>query len=414
MIIALSMLEKLLLSIIIGGIIGLEREHTKKQTLLGLRTFSLISLSGMILTELSRDYYYIASSIGLIGIFALAVTFYYNSMHFKHSIGLTTILMLPLTYIMGMLISFDFILEAIAATIIVTYFLIERGEVHHLVEKISRREIVDFLTFAVIAFIIYPLIPTTGYYFLGHEVNVQAFVLAVILISALSFISHIIVRVIKHNAVLYAAFLGGLVSSLATVMLFARDKKVSMDALKLSFTSSSAGSIFRDAVLLFVLNFFLFRSNLFLFVLPFVGYLLLTQYYSKFVKLSHFKFVYERPISLIFVLKFAFVLFLITTITTTLFENYSEPIFLLSLLFGGAVNSASVIASIAFLFSGGVISENIASSGIFLGLLGSALSKLGVASAENARANLKYIIYLIALSLVLATIGFLVAQIFAF
>ncbi|MFH1257697.1 MAG: MgtC/SapB family protein, partial [Candidatus Micrarchaeota archaeon] len=73
--IALNLLQKLVLAVAIGAIVGLEREHTKKQTLLGLRTFSLISLLGMILTELSKDTYYIASSIGLLGIFGISISF---------------------------------------------------------------------------------------------------------------------------------------------------------------------------------------------------------------------------------------------------------------------------------------------------------------------------------------------------
>lgn len=412
--IVLSMLEKLLISIAIGSIVGLEREHTKKQTLLGLRTFALISLLGMLLTELSRDYYYIASSIGLVGIFGLTISFYFfKATHFKNSIGLTTIVMLPLTYILGMLISFNYILEAIAATVIITYFLIEKSEVHHLVERISRREIVDALLFIIIAFVVYPLVPT-NVFIVGKELNLQQFVLTVILISALSFISHIITRAIKHNAILYATFFGGLVSSLATVMLFARDRKVNIDALKLSFTSSSAGSIVRDMVLLIVLNFALFRSSLLMFAVPIVCFLLLTQLYSKGIDLSHFKFVYNRPISLFFVLKFATVLFLITNFTGIIFDFSSRILFYLSLLAAGAINSASVVASIAFLFGTGHISEEFATNGIYMGLLGSALAKIAVASQKAQWENMKYISFLVALSLALLTVGFLLSRLFAF
>ncbi|HLC47529.1 MAG TPA: DUF4010 domain-containing protein [Candidatus Norongarragalinales archaeon] len=412
--IILSLLEKLLISIAIGAIVGLEREHTKKQTLLGIRTFSLISLTGMLLTELSRDNFYILSAIGLIGIFALTISFYFfKATHFKNSIGLTTIVLLPLTYILGMLISFNYILEAIATTVIVTYFLIEKGQVHHLVERISRREIVDFLIFIIIAFVVYPLVPESIMLW-GHPISLQQFILTVILISALSFLSHVIARVIKHNAVLYATFFGGLVSSLATVMLFARDRKVSLDALKLSFTSSSAGSIVRDFLLLMALNLALFRSALLMFAVPVAGFLLLTQYYARNINLAHFKFMYNRPISLFFVLKFAAVLFLVTNLTDLMFDISSRTLFYASLFLAGAVNSASVIASVAFLFSAGKLPEDFALNGMFLGLLGSALAKIAVASQKAQWENMKYISFLVALSLALLTIGFLVSKIYAF
>ncbi|MFH1750806.1 MAG: DUF4010 domain-containing protein [Candidatus Micrarchaeota archaeon] len=411
--IGLSMLEKLLIAIALGAIVGLEREHTKKQTLLGLRTFALISLLGMLLTELSRGYYYIASSIGLIGIFGLTISFYFfRATHFKNAIGLTTIVMLPLTYIIGMLVSFDYTLEAIAATVVATYFLIEKGEVHHFVEKISRREIVDFLVFLVIAFVVYPIVPSSVPLW-GHEIRLQDFVLTVILISGLSFASHVIARVIKHNAVLYATFFGGLISSLATVMLFARDRKVGMDALKLSFTSSSAGSIFRDVVLLLALNLSLFRASALMFALPIAGFLLLTQYYSKGMNLAHFKFVYNRPISLLFVLKFAAVLFMVTNLTGLLLDDSSHAVFYLSLLAAGAVNSASAIASVSFLFASGKLPSEIAINGIFMGMLGSALAKIAVATVEARTQNIKYVSFLVALSLALLTIGFLLSKIYS-
>ncbi|MEK6953891.1 MAG: DUF4010 domain-containing protein [Candidatus Micrarchaeota archaeon] len=412
-IIALPMLEKLLIALALGAIVGLEREHTKKQNLLGIRTFSLISLLGMLLTELSKDYFYIASSIGLVGIFALSISFYFfKATHFRHSLGLTTIVMLPLTYIIGMLISFNYILEAIAATVIVAYVLIEKGEVHHLVERISRREIVDFLIFLVIAFVVYPQVPEE-FAIWGQILHLQQFVLTIILISGLSFVSHVLVRVIRHNAVLYATFFGGLISSLATVMLFARDRKVSIDALKLSFTSSSAGSIVRDALLLLFLNMALFRSSILVFAIPIIGFLLLTQYYSKAVNLTHFKFIYNVPISLMFVLRFALVLFIVLNFTNLLFSNTSDPVFYLSLLVAGAVNSASVIASIAFLFSEGKLPEMIAVNGMFLGLLGSAISKIAVATVQAQWQNLKYVSFLVALSLALLTVGFLLSRIYA-
>lgn len=404
--ISLTLLEKLCIAIVIGGIVGLEREHTKKQTLLGVRTFALIALLGMFLTELSRDYFFIASAIGLVGIFALTISFYFfRATNFKHSIGLTTIIMLPMTYIFGMLISLNYLIETIASTVIVTYVLIEKGEVHHLVEKISRREIVDFLLFAVIAFVIYPLVPTEGFDFFGQLINLQSFVQTVILISLISFISHIIARVIKHNAVLYASFFGGLISSLATVMLFARDRKVNLDALRLSFTSSSAGSILRDALLLLLLSVPLFRSNLFLFAIPILGFLLLTQYFSKGISLGHFKFIYNEPISILFVIRFALVLFVITTVTTAVFDVSQNTLLYLELLIAGAVNSASVIASVAFLFANGNLPQETATNGIFFGLLGSALSKLVVAGNKTGTEHLKNISILVVLSLILLALG---------
>jgi uncharacterized membrane protein (DUF4010 family) len=213
---------------------------------------------------------------------------------------------------------------------------------------------------------------------------------------------------------LYASFFGGLISSLATVMLFARDRKVNLEAMKLSFTSSSAGSVLRDGVLLLFLNLPLFRSNIFLFAIPILGFLLITQYFSKGVHLSHFKFIYDRPISLLFVVNFAVVLFAISTVTTAAFDISNNWLFYASLLVAGAVNSASVIASVAFLFANGNLPEELATNGILLGLLGSAIAKLAVASNKAGRAHIKSVFGLVIISLILLLIGYSLSRIYSF
>jgi len=151
-----------------------------------------------------------------------------------------------------------------------------------------------------------------------------------------------------------------------------------------------------------------------MFAVPVAGFLLLTQYYARNINLAHFKFMYNRPISLFFVLKFAAVLFLVTNLTDLMFDISSRTLFYASLFLAGAVNSASVIASVAFLFSAGKLPEDFALNGMFLGLLGSALAKIAVASQKAQWENMKYISFLVALSLALLTIGFLVSKIYAF
>ena len=75
-----GLIGRIVLALAIGGVIGLEREHSKKQSILGLRTFAFISLLGMLLTELSKAYYFVAAAIGLVGIFSITI-FYYFSIH---------------------------------------------------------------------------------------------------------------------------------------------------------------------------------------------------------------------------------------------------------------------------------------------------------------------------------------------
>ncbi len=343
----LSFLEKLLVAAAIGGIIGLEREHTKKQTLLGVRTFALVSLFGMLLNELTGGAASISSVVGLVGVFALTLSFYYfRATHYRNAIGITTIVMLPIVYLLGMLVSLSYALEAIAATVLMAYVLVERGTVHRLVEHISRREIIDGLVFGLIAFVLYPLVPGEPFHLLGFTLNLRLLFNTILLVSAISFVSHVVLKFVHRRAVLVASFLGGLVSSLATVMLFSKEKHRNFTAFKLSFTSSTAGSVLRDFVLLGALSPFLVIYALPLFLLPLAAFSVLTWYYSKSVDLRQVQFIFHRPISLKFVVEFAIILFAVNVMVDWVTLLPSSALLYASMFLGGAVNSASVMATV--------------------------------------------------------------------
>ncbi|MFH1107280.1 MAG: DUF4010 domain-containing protein [Candidatus Micrarchaeota archaeon] len=403
-------IEKLVIAAVIGGVIGLEREHTKRQTLIGLRTFALVSLLGMMLTELSEGYFYIASLVGLVGVFALMLAFYYfRATHLRHALGLTTAIMLPVTYVFGVMVSLGYVLEAIACAVLSAYVLLERREFHHFVALVSKREILDGLVFTLIAFVIYPLIPPEPLRLFGQVFSVQSFFLTVVVVSLISFISHIILRFVHRNAVLYASFLGGLVSSLATVMLFAKGRATGFEALRLSFTSSTAGSVLRDFMLLAFLNTALFDRTLVLFGLPLLGFSLLTYYFSRKVDLKKVEMVFRRPISLGFVFEFAFILFVISMAVGYFSSIGSQLLVYGSFLAGGALNSASVISSVAFMSSTGRMAAGEALTAIFLALTGSSLGKLLVVGLQPRWRRKSELWMLCVASIVLSAVGLLLS-----
>ncbi len=411
----LSFLEKLLVAALIGGVIGLEREHTKHQTLVGVRTFSLISLFGMLLSELAGGYSPWAILVGLVGILALTLSFYYfRATHFKNAIGMTTILVMPLTYVLGVLVSVGYVLEAIAATVLMAYVLVERGAVHRLVEHISRREIMDGLLFALLAFVLYPLVPVEPVRVLGLQVNVQLFFTTIILVSAISFLSHVVLKFVHKKAVLVASFFGGLVSALATVMLFSREKHWNFQAFKLSFASSASGSLLRDLILLAGLSPLLFSSSLALFLLPLASFACLTWYYSSKANLRKMQFVFNRPIRLSFVFEFAAILFAITLLLGYVASHESPFLLYLSLFVGGAINSASAIASVASFFAGGKMSLEGAVASLALALMGSAVAKLAVMLNHPEPKYRLQVLFLVVFSVAVTLAAFQISKLHGF
>lgn len=410
----LSFLENLVVAAAIGGVIGLEREHTKRQTLVGLRTFSLVCLLGMLLAQVSGGSTTVVSVVGLVGVFAITLFFYYfRAKTVKKAIGLTTVLMIPITYLLGMMVGLGLVLEAIAAGVVMAYVLVERGSVHRLVEHLSKREILDGLVFGLIAFVLYPLVPAEPFHVLGVALDLRILFNTILMVSALSFVSHFILKMVHRRAILIASFLGGLVSSLATVMLFSKEKHHSLAAFKLSFTSSAAGSVFRDFILLAVLSPVLASVAYLVFLVPLAAFALLTRYYSASTDLKRVEFVFHRPISLKFVVEFAFILFVVSVAVNSV-AAHSSPIVLYGLmLLGGAVNSASVVASVTSLFQSGRLDVPSAVAAIALALIGSAASKLvAVRGDSNARHRMQLSL-LVGLSVAITALGLLLSKFFS-
>jgi len=145
-----------LLALAIGGIIGLEREK-KEHHVIGFRTFSLTSFFGMLLTTATNNP--LAIGLGLAGVFALASLYYYQRARHLVKWGVTTAIMLPTTFVLGILVGLGFFTESALAAIIAVFLLVEKTEVHAITRKVSKSEILDLLLFAIIAFIVYPQLP---------------------------------------------------------------------------------------------------------------------------------------------------------------------------------------------------------------------------------------------------------------
>ncbi len=130
---------KCLLSVLVGGVIGLERESRRKPA--GLKTHVLICVGATIFTFISRHFSFdgdpgriaaqIVSGIGFIG----AGTILHSQRVVR---GLTTAATLWTATALGMLIGGGLIIEAIIGTVLVAFFLFSskffiRGEAtqHH-------------------------------------------------------------------------------------------------------------------------------------------------------------------------------------------------------------------------------------------------------------------------------------------
>jgi len=227
-------LPKFLTSLTIGLLIGLERERNPSAKA-GLRTFALVSLFGTLIALLAdksgSPWLLIA---GLLAVAGMIIAAYLNSPAENHDPGTTTVAALLICYALGVLVWYDLSKLAVMLAIATTVLLYFKPELQGMTQRLSRRDLVSILQFAVLSFVILPILPNQNF---GpyDAFNPHHAWMMVVLISGLSLAGYVALRIVgqRYGAPLLG-FLGGLVSSTATTLLYARHSKLNEGMLRLS------------------------------------------------------------------------------------------------------------------------------------------------------------------------------------
>jgi uncharacterized membrane protein (DUF4010 family) len=205
----------------IGLLIGLERERSPA-AVAGVRTFALLALFGALaamVAERTQDHWLTAA--GLVAVAALLIGINARAAP-KDDPGTTTIAAGCVCYLLGVLSGIGDPTLAGALAIVVTALLYFKPEIEGLSSALGRHEQVSVLQFLVASFIVLPMLPdqTFGPY---AALNPRSVWMMVVLISGVGLASHVALRVAgERHGVLLAGLLGGLVSSTATTVLYAR------------------------------------------------------------------------------------------------------------------------------------------------------------------------------------------------
>lgn len=218
-------LPQFLTSLAIGLLIGLERERTPSAKA-GLRTFALVAifgtLSALLSTKLNSPWMLIA---GLLAVAGMIIAAYLNKPNEENDPGTTTVIALLLCYGLGAMIWYGLAELAVMLAIGVTALLYFKPELRGLSQRLTRRDLVAVLQFSVLTFIVLPILPDQDY---GpyNAFNPHQAWLMVVLISGISLAGYTALHVVgtRYGAPLLG-FLGGLVSSTATTLLYAKTSK---------------------------------------------------------------------------------------------------------------------------------------------------------------------------------------------
>ena len=229
-------LPQFLTSLAIGLLIGLERERNPSAKA-GLRTFALVSifgtLSAMIASKAELPWLVVA---GLCLVGAMIIAAYFNSPREDHDPGTTTVAALLLCYSLGVLIWYGLSMLAIMLAVTTTTLLYFKPELRGMTQRMTRRDLVSILQFLVLTFIILPILPDQNYGPYGVFNPYQAWMM-VVLISGLSLAGYVALHWSGNRyGPILLGFLGGIVSSTATTLAYARHGRDNDSMLNLSAT----------------------------------------------------------------------------------------------------------------------------------------------------------------------------------
>ena len=218
-------LPQFITSLAIGLLIGLERERNPSAKA-GLRTFALVAIFGtlcaLLATKLGAPWLLIA---GLLAVAGMIIAAYLNNPREESDPGTTTVIALLLCYGLGAMIWFDLAKLAIMLAIGITALLYFKPELRGISQRLTRSDLVAVLQFSVLTFIVLPILPDQSYGPYDAFNPHQAW-LMVVLISGISLAGYTALHTVgtRYGAPLLG-FLGGLVSSTATTLLYARSTK---------------------------------------------------------------------------------------------------------------------------------------------------------------------------------------------
>ena len=217
----------------IGLLIGLERERNPGGKA-GVRTFALVALLGTLAAMVGES---AAGAwtvpLGLLAVAAMLISAYRREPPQEDS-GTTTVAAAMVCYLLGVLVGTGGTALAVAVAIGVTALLYFKPEIESFSFALKRHEQVSVLQFLVVTFIVLPLLPdrTFGPYEVLNPRNIW---LMVVLITGIGLASHVALRIAGgRHGVLLAALLGGLASSTATTVLYARRSGESDSMLRLA------------------------------------------------------------------------------------------------------------------------------------------------------------------------------------
>lgn len=219
---AVEHVQAFVISLAIGLLIGMERER-RVDPKAGLRTFALVGMLGCLcalIAEKTGNAWIIAIGMLIVGGMMIAATL--ADPEENGDPGTTSVVAMLVCFGLGAAVWLGYATIAVMAGIATTVLLYFKQQLHGLTTSLTHKDLISMLQFAVLSLVVLPVLPEQDFGPYG-AFNPHQIWWMVVLISGVSLAGYAALRMIggKHGAAVIG-FFGGLVSSTATTMVFAR------------------------------------------------------------------------------------------------------------------------------------------------------------------------------------------------
>jgi uncharacterized membrane protein (DUF4010 family) len=373
----------------LGMLLGLEREWSNKSA--GIRTFTLTSLVGVAAATIGEAVFLAIGGLLvlmqglLLGVRGVIIEARAGDGDEGPGLALTTSTSLLVAYVVGVLVGMDYILVGVVIAITSSFLLVLRRELHQFANRLSHEEVRGAAEFAIIAFIVYPLLPK-GTYGPWNAIDPRLIWMLVIAVSGIGFANYAIMQRYGGRGMLITGFFGGLVNSTAVIGEIANRAKTNAGISDLAVATilvADAAMAVRNLVIVVAFV----PQSAFSVGLPLgliaVGGLLLTGYERNWS--GEIELDLDSPFSSKNALTFGALFLAVLLVTAGAQQMFGTAGFLLTSFLSGMLSSGTTTTTAVSLSSTGQITPAIAAQGVLAGTLASILVKVWLAVGINRK-----------------------------
>jgi uncharacterized membrane protein (DUF4010 family) len=366
----------------LGLFLGLEREWSHKSA--GIRTFSLTSLLGAVFTIVDVESLVVVGGALVIvqGVLVAVQAMLDDDID---GLSLTTSVSLLVAYGVGVLVASGYPLEAVTVTVLSSLLLVLKRELHSFAWGLTRAELRSAAEFAIIAFVVYPVLPPGGYELgtggLAVTVEPRVIWLLVVTVAGIGIVNYAVVQTYGSRGIAVTGFFGGLASSTAVVgamLNHVRQRPETRSYAVAAILLADAAMAARNLTIALA---FTLESGLLVGAVVPLGAVILGSFVIAALTADwgeNLEMDLESPFSLRSVLGFGGLFFLVVVAGGLAASQFGTAGFYVTAALTGLVSSAGATTSAVLLYRGGPLTAEEAVLAILLATAASILVKAGL------------------------------------